>query len=163
MKICLGIIWIANEILWFFYIFITEYLHGQNKDPLDCSASYFRSQIFEIIIGIVGVPLFLATAVMYISIFQIAQNAGDLNPKAGRSEKKSLESEATTESTVSKCFESLDVQDSDQTEKEDKKISAHNYSKGTKENEERKAFKTIALLLVTFAFCWMPLAISLKV
>ena len=30
MKICLAIIWIANWIFWFFYIFITEYLYGSD-------------------------------------------------------------------------------------------------------------------------------------
>ena len=152
MKICLGIIWIADWIIWFFYIFITEYLHGQNKDLRDCSASYFKSQTFSMIIGIVGVPLpVFATAVMYIFTFQIARKAGDINPNAVPSEKKSLEcpadlSEATTENTGSKSLGSLHVQDSDKTVKEDKKISTHNCSKGSKENKERKALKTIALL-----------------
>ena len=160
MKICLGIIWIANWIFWFFYIFITEYLYGQIRDPRDCSASYLKSPIFAIGFGGLGLsfPVFV-TAVIYIFIFRIAQRAGVIKPKINNS--KSVGSftdlsEITSESTVSTVGGNLDP-DFKKMDKEDKNVASANCSRGNKEDKERKALKTIALLLVTFAICWLPL------
>ena len=164
MKICLGIIWIANWIFWCFYIFITEYLYGQIRDPRDCSASYLRSPIFAIGFGGLGVafPVFV-TAVVYIFIFRIARRAGVLKSKSITRNSKSLESftnsaEITSETVVSTIAENLDP-DFKKMDKEYKIASSANSSKGHKEDKERKALKTIALLLATFAICWLPLGI----
>ena len=164
MKICLGIIWISNWIFWFFYIFITEYLYGQIRDPRDCSASYLRSPIFAIGFGGIGLsfPVFV-TAVVYIFIFRIARRAGVLKSKSIDSNGNSVElftniSEATSEATVSTISRNLDT-DLKKIDEEDKKTKSVNYSQGKNEDKERKALKTIALLLVTFAICWLPLGI----
>ena len=161
MKICLGIIWIANWIFWVFYIFITEYLYGQNRDPRDCSASYLTSPIFAIGFGALGLsfPVFV-TAVVYIFIFRIARRAGVLKSKSIGRNNKSLESftdidEATSEATVSTIAVNLDPNGKEKGKEHKKVLSAN--SKGNKEEKERKALKTIALLLVTFAICWLPL------
>ena len=164
MKICLGIIWVVNWIFWFFYIFITEYFYGQNRDPRDCSASYLRSAIFAIGFGGLGLsfPVFV-TAVVYIFIFRIAQRAGVLKSKSIGSDCNSAESfsnaaEATSETTVSTISRNLHP-DLKKIDEVDKNTSSSNCSKGKKEDKEKKALKTIALLLVTFAICWLSLGI----
>ena len=62
-----------------------------------------------------------------------------------------------SEGTISTVTVSLDkesnIRKKTETEKSMKSIS----TKGNKEDKERKAVKTIALLLVTFAICWLPL------
>ena len=165
MKICLGIIWIVNWIFWFFYIFITEYLYGKIRDPRDCSASYLKSPIFAIGFGGLGLsfPVFI-TAVIYIFIFRIAQRAGVIKPNLNKTQSMGSftdPSEATSQTEVSTVAVNIDP-NAKEIDKEGKNVcsvnfSRGNYSKGNKEDKERKALKTIALLLVTFAVCWLPL------
>ena len=146
---------------------------GSNKSLLDeildryhpdCSASYLRSPIFAIGFGGLGVafPVFV-TAVVYIFIFRIARRAGVLKSKSITRNSKSLKTftnsaEATSGTVVSTVVENLD-QDFKKMDKEYKIASLENYSKGNKDDKERKALKTIALLLVTFTICWLPLGI----
>ena len=162
MKICLGIIWIINWIFWFLYIFITEYFYGQIRDPEDCNASYLKSPIFAIGFGTLGLsfPVFI-TALIYIFIFRIARRAGVIKPKLNKSQSLGSfadPSEATSQTDVSTVGENINL-NINKIDKEDKNVSLANFSKGNKEDKERKALKTIALLLVTFAVCWLPLGI----
>ena len=160
MKTCLAIIWIANWIFWFLYIFSTEYLYGKDRNPLDCSASYLKSPIFAIGFGSLGLsfPVFV-TAVVYIFIFRIARRSGIINTKSidnQQTETVSETSDCASVDTISTVVKDPGLSTQTKVEKKTENANA-DYTKITKEDKDRKALRTIALLLATFAVCWLPL------
>ena len=100
------------------------------------------------------------TGILYILIFRITTNAGKLRVKsdAGTTKKKQAKTEISSVSvTKDTSSESINLEmNTNSTTNIVKKAASP--PRGDKGKDDNKALKTIALLLATFAVCWLPLA-----
>ena len=164
MRTCLICIWFTDFTIWTSYVFITQYFYAKIRDPQDCGVSYLTEPILAISFGtlIVTFPV-LVTAIVYILIFRIAQRAGVIKGTTGdRTSLSNINSKTVTpfhdtSDSASECTVSTVTGNlyPDSVNKEQGTMKST--KKGAKEDKEKKALKTIALLLVTFAICWLPL------
>ena len=162
MRMYLIGIWITDLSLWTFFIFITQHFYAQIRDPKDCSVGYLTEPALAISFGTLMLTFpVLVTAIIYIFIYRIAQRAGVMNVKMSKSKSESSLTDSVdwpSEGTISATTVSLDKKSNTKEKDGNRTKSIKNTStKGNKEDKERKAVKTIALLLVTFAICWLPL------
>ena len=162
MRMYLIGIWITDLSIWTFFIFITQHFYAQIRDPKDCGVGYLTEPALAISFGtlILTFPVFV-TAIIYILIYRIAQRAGVMNLKISKSKSETSLTDSVdlaSEGTISTVTVSLDKESNIQEKDGNRNKSMKSIStKGNKEDKERKAVKTIALLLVTFAICWLPL------
>ena len=162
----LTFIWIVNIIFWTFYVFITQYIYGKERNPLDCTVYYTTERALVVAHGIVFfVTPVLITAIIYALIYRIAKKSG-----VGRTVSKTASKRSTRSEPDSSFADNL-TSNSNSTSivSTISEISGHetprtSTSKSIKstvktDEKERKALRTIALLLVTFAICWLPFGI----
>ena len=162
----LTFIWIVNIIFWTFYIFITQYIYGKERNPLDCTVYYTTERALVVTHGIVFfmTPV-LITAIVYTLIYRIAKKSG-----VGRTASKTASKRSATFEPNS-SFADIQTAYSNSTSVVSNISEISGYetlrtptSKSIKntvktDEKERKALKTIALLLVTFAICWLPFGV----
>ena len=155
MKICLISIWLANLAFWTTYVFVTQHFYAKIRNPMDCSLAYLTEPILAIFVGIYILLPVVVTAVTYILIFRIAQRAGVIKSTNRTNPSLSDKSCSVSVATVSTTTSAFDKE----LEEKEKNIQYNTkFNKGAKEDKEKKALKTIALLLVTFSICWVPVA-----
>ena len=157
MKMYLIGIWITDFTIWTVFIFMTQRFYAPNRDPKECGVAYITEPVLAISWGVLMLTLpVVITAVIYILIYRIAQRAGVVKVKISKSKSEislSNSGNVTSEGTV---IADLDKESNIQ-EKDGNKSMKNIPNKGSKEEKERKAVKTIALLLATFAICWLPM------
>ena len=152
MKTCLISIWLADFAFWTSYVFITQHYYAKIRNPLDCGLAYLTEPILAIFVGIFILFPVIVTVVIYILIFRIAKRAGVI--KSTSSDIKSVNSFSDVSNAASNETEYTSNLDKENT----KNSVNYTSNKGIKEDKEKKALKTIALLLTTFAICWLPVA-----
>ena len=157
MRMYLIGIWITDFTIWTVFIFMTQRYYAPIRNPKDCGVAYITEPILAISWGVLMLTLPVAiTAIIYILIFRIAQRAGVMNVKISKSKSGISFTNSVDMASEGTVNASLDKESNNQ--KKDGSNSMNNIStKGTKEEKERKAVKTIALLLATFAICWLPM------
>ena len=167
MKIWLIGIWIGELVFWTIFLFVTQHMYGKVRDPLTCQVYWLNEPVMAVILGVMVFVLPVsATTVIYIMIYRISQRSGVIKAKGQtRRAKDTIATTATDSETntatnsgshqsISTVTEHLDEQLNHKGE-EDKNYHLKNAKKRSK--EDNKALRTIALLLITFTICWLPL------
>ena len=162
----LTFIWIMDIIFWTFYVFITQNIYGKDRNPLDCTVYYTTERALLVAHGIVSfmTPV-LITAIVYTLIYRIAKASGVGRAASKRASKRSTTSQPdysvgdiqTSYSNSTSVVSTISDISGNETSRTPTS-KAIKYTIKTDE-KERKALRTIALLLVTFAICWLPLGI----
>ena len=169
MKVWLIGIWICNCLFWTCYVFLTQYMFGKERDPNDCRMYYADERLFIICHGIIFFTLpVLATAIVYLLIYQKARKVVVAKLKGQKSDSRSQtfssgqETSFTDISNATETVSSVSTISGSPQETSQKKISSNVESKKhapRKEDNDGKALRTIALLTITFAICWLPFAV----
>ncbi len=179
VSLWLILIWIVDLIMWTLYVFITQWHYGKVRNDLDCSLFYITEPALAIFLGVpvIFVPV-LITALIYVLIFRIAKKSGAIDGSMKKKKKVKLEtsksnvsyisdpgSKHTIDTLATSGIESggdnqssiTDTTDGSTTDDKNKSMKRRK-NKDDRSNREKKALQTIALLLFTFAICWLPLA-----
>ena len=167
MKIWLVGIWIGELVFWTAFIFLTQYIYGKVRDPLTCQVYWLNEPTMAVFLGImVFVFPVSATIIIYVMIYRISKRSGVLKVKEQTITAKAGTATTSTDSetnnitnsgshqSIQTVTEHLEKQFNNRAQ-EDKSHQLRNAKKRNK--EDNKALKTIALLLITFAICWLPL------
>ncbi len=127
------------------FIYVPQQVYGTDRDLLDCASHYLSSLplTFILMFTMLWGPITI-TAIIYVAIYKIAHKAGKINLKP-KKKKKGKGNQTTGEAACT--GESVSVaQQKTQTD------SAKDDAK------DKKAIRTIALLLVVFTMCWLPIS-----
>ena len=167
MKMWLIGIWIAELVFWTVFLFVTQYFYGKVRDPLTCQVYWLNEPVMAVILGIIVFVLPVSvTTVIYIMIYRISQRSGGMMGKEQTRRAKATIATTATDSETSIATNSGSHQ-SIPTITE--RLGEHSNNKGEeykghhlknvakKSKEDNKALSTIALLLITFSICWLPL------
>ena len=171
-KVALVLIWVGVFMTYSLFLWLTQLLLPKDGDPEPCFMYYFTSVplTFLYVATALWTPIF-GTALFYFLVFNIAKKAGKTNsmlqningtgeppadsqstPQIASAEDVSME--MTTVSSGSIATASTTTSDTK------KSVDAKRKSKkATKDERELKAMKTIALLLITFTVCWLPISV----
>ena len=169
----LNLIWITDTVFWTACIYAAEYIYKIERNPLECIEHFTAEPLLLVTHGLLCLLTPALITAVYILIYGFAKESGITANKATdksariqerSSELDSFDKEETWDSSrksvISSIFEHLAnegvmVETFKYTVKKDDKERKTVKTVG----KERKALKTIALLLVTFAICWIPLGI----
>ena len=180
-KVALLLIWICTAIMYGTYIQTSQHLLGTDRDPNDCSTYYLTSIPLTTALVIMahwtGV---FGTAIVYVMVYKLAREAGRMNSQLGHERKGSVTKGSTEHQSKESNSNHSEVSASEEVTIEMQgSITSINGAHGTaggdktsntkrmknpvrntrKDTKERKAMRTITLLLVTFAICWLPLSV----
>ena len=169
----LTLIWITDTIFWTVCIYAAEYIYNIERNPLECIEHFTAEPLLLVTHGLLCLLTPALITAVYILIYGVAKDSGvtaekvtdkSIRNQASSSEVDSFDDEETWDSSrksvISSIFEQL--------ANEGVKVETFMYTTRKDERDrktvkktgkERKALKTIALLLVTFAVCWIPLGI----
>ena len=169
----LTLIWIMDTIFWTICIYAAEYIYKIERNPLECIEHFTSEPLLLVTHGLMCLLTPALITAVYILIYGFAKDSGvatnkatdkSLRNQASSSDVDSFDNEETWDSSrksvISSIFEHLANEGVKvetfvcTTKKGERKTKT-----GKKAGKERKALKTIALLLVTFAVCWIPLGI----
>ena len=172
-KIALVLIWVGITIVYSLFVWLTQLFMAQDSDPEPCFMYYLTSipLTFIVIILAFWTPVF-GTSFFYFLVFSIVKKANktssmlknaagtDEPPEDGLSTSKigsakDVSIEMASMSTVSTLVAST----ASGNMSKDDGIKRRKSRESTKYGKELKAMKTIALLLITFAVCWLPLSV----
>ncbi len=180
VSLWLILIWIADIIMWAMYVYITQWHYGKVRNGLECSLFYITEPALAIFVGVpvIFVPV-LITALIYVLIFQIAKKSGVIDSSVKRKKKAKRGTSKSSVSYIDSNYDSnqtadivtrgIDSREDNQSTTNGSASESKNKSKNRTKNKdgrgnrEKKALQTIALLLVTFAMCWLPLAFAFTV
>ena len=167
MKIWLVGIWIGELVFWTAFIFLTQYLYGEVRDPLTCQVYWLNEPTMAVILVIMVFVLPVsATIIIYIMIYRISKRSGVMKVTKYTVRTNATIATAATDSetnaatnsgshqSIPTITEHLDEQFNNKAQ-ENKSHQPRDAKKRSK--EDNKALRTIALLLITFAICWLPL------
>ena len=175
-------IWIFTAIACTAFIGLTQHYLGWKRDQYECT-TYYLSNVY-LTVGLcfaihwTGVG---GTAIFYVLIYRLVQKAGHVGERTKSSgiavtktsslgSTSSVASSATVEIELSSASVNANPSASQAGRPNTTRNGATNGRKtSTKktagrggdatEEKDRKALRTIALLLVTFAICWLPLSV----
>ena len=167
----LTLIWITDTIFWIVCIYAAEYIYRIERNPLECIEHFTAEPLLLVTHGLLCLLTPALITAVYILIYGFAKESGvtanKTTDKSARNQEHSSEIDSfddeetwdsSRKSVISSIFEHLanegvKVETFKYTVKKDDK----DRKTGKTVGKERKALKTIALLLVTFAVCWIPL------
>ena len=143
------------------FIELSQHYLGTVRDPLDCSTFYLLSVPLTFLMCIcVHWGSIFGTLLVYVLIYRIATKAGSIGQRSvpKNTSKKGKKNDAYIDDGSSSG--ATDVSTTAGSPTADKYITTtKNAVARSQEDKERKAMRTIALLLLTFAICWIPLSI----
>lgn len=175
-------IWIFTTVVYATFIGLTQHYLGMGRSPEQCQ-TYYLTNVY------VTVGLCLAihwtgvggTAIFYVLIYRLVQKAGHVGERPHSSgpavtksslgsSTTSIASSATVEIELSSASVNANPAAGQPSRPNTARNGANNGRKASTkkhsgrggdatEEKDRKALRTIALLLVTFAFCWLPLSV----
>ena len=155
-------IWAINTVFWSLYIGLTQYYFGKERELNQCSVYFLNYTGFALFNAIATLILpVVTTIILYAYIYRIAKKGSkDLQTVSIRinikteSANKEEEGKGGRRSAIPSISSNLSTSIETRTIR-----NRENINRRTEESQDRKAIKTIAMLLVIFAMCWLPLSL----
>ena len=154
-------IWAINTVIWSLYIGLTQYYFGKQRDLNQCSVYFLNYTGFALFNATVLVAAVVATSILYACIYKIVRKSSTFR-KDLQADRKKLKRENTDKQEEEKVGGSgiSNIIINLRTSTEIRKIrNREDPSRTIEESQDRKATRTIAMLLVIFAVCWLPLSL----
>ena len=147
MHLCF--IWTANIIFWSLYVGLTQYYFGKNRDLKGCTVYFLNYAGFALFNATVSLILpTMINIILYISIYKMTTERMKVRKSLKETNKKMTVMTVSDSKTGGKN-DKENMKDGNNKKYQNRKIE---------DSVDKKAIRTIALLLITFAVCWMPLA-----
>ena len=156
-------IWLVMSFTFGAFIMATQQIYGQKRDAFSCEVYYLSEKGFIAFICIFALwgPV-LGTCFVYMLVFRIASKAGSLKVKPKRKPTQEDQEFSTTKADSSGAENSVNEGTSMSTSSDPhlrRNSKTPTLQRGmSREDREKRALRTISLLLLTYAVCWLPLS-----
>ena len=145
--------WMVNGVFWSLYIGLTQYYFGKNRDLKSCTVYFLNYVGFALFNAMVLILSTVVNIVVYVSIYFMTRQGMKV-----RKSFKETNTNNVNSVTITGRVSSITMTDKNDSEDLKGTNNIKSVNRKVQDSSDRKAIRTIALLLITFAVCWMPLA-----